>query len=425
MLDEPNVNESRRVIGKLKLVVVNHAFVVPALRHRWQLLAQDERFAVHLLVPRLWEQSWFGERVTYHIEEIHDGDFHLHPLPTTDTHNWSQYLFRSIDAHFRDIRPDLIYIVHEEGALIHQQIYLYRRLYAPKAKIVFFSMNARGVPHTHQPHPIKRAVQRFLWARTRKQTVAALAHYPGCKDSLRRGKYFKPIFLQTQVGVDEELFSPNPSARASYRRALRFDRATVIGYSGRLVEDKGVDDLVHAFVELAARRSDIALLLVGNGPLKPEIDALRAEHGLHERIHITGFVDQNEVPAYMNSMDVFVLGSKTMPHWIDTFPLVTVQAQSVGLPVIASNSASLPWQLDDTALLYPEGDRVQLASALTTLIDNPDLRAHYARKGQARSHEYFCHRGMTDSFKKVVDQVMEGTFMYHDDGEPYTQWKAY
>ena len=126
----------------------------------------------------------------------------------------------------------------------------------------------------------------------------------------------------------------------------------------------------------------------------------------------------------MNAMDTFVLGSKTMPHWIDTFPLVTVQAQAIKVPVIASNSASIPWQLDDSARIFKEGDRADLSSVIVEFIENKDLRDSYSIKGQKRSHANFCHDGMTENFKKIVDQVMNDKFIYHKKDEDYIQWKA-
>ena len=111
--------------------------------------------------------------------------------------------------------------------------------------------------------------------------------------------------------------------------------------------------------------------------------------------------------------------------WIDTFPLVTVQAQAVGLPVVASDSASLPWQLADTALFFHEGDRKELKEKVLIYAYNPPLKDEYAQKGRERSREYFCHGGMTENFKKIVAQVLEEKTVYHQENEKYTQWKAY
>jgi len=409
----------------LKIAIISHALVAPVNQNRWKRLAQDKNYEVHLLIPQYWEQTWFGEKVVYEPKEVHDDNFHVYPMPTTSIKNWGKYFFKSIDGKFREIKPDLIYIIHEESILIHHQIYLYKKLFSPKSKIIFFSMNARGIPYQKSTHPIKKHIHKWMWENIKKNTDAALVHYPGCLDSLRSGDYNKPIYLQTQVGVDETLFAPNECIRDEYRRKINFKDKFVIGYTGRLIVDKGVDDLVDVFIKLSQKYENIALLLVGNGNLKESIKDNLGKYSLQDRVHITGFIDQAEVPNYMNAMDTFVLGSKTMPHWIDTFPLVTVQAQATKVPVIASDSASIPWQLDDSAKIFKEGDREELYQALEEFINNKELRDDYAAKGQNRSHENFCHISMTENFKKIVEQVMSGEFIYHEKDEKYIQWKAY
>lgn len=411
--------------NKLKVVIISHAQVIPVFQNRWKRLAQDDIYEVHLLVPEYWEQTWFGEKVIYKPTEVHANNFHVHPLPTTSVKNWSRYLFKSIDAKFKEIQPQLIYIVHEEGILIHQQIYLYRKLFAPEAKIIFFSMNARGVPYQITRNPLKKIVYKWMWNTVVNQTEASLVHYPGCLESLRKGGYDKPVFLQTQVGVDENVFFPDSYNREKYRKKIKFQDKFVIGYSGRLTKDKGVDDLVAVFLSLVRQHENLALLLVGNGELRNEVESKFFEAKLNHLIHITGFVDQAEVPAYMNAMDVFVLGSKTTPHWVDTFPLVTVQAQAIGLAVIASNSGAIPWQLADSASIFPEGDKEKLKEAILNLIQDKGLRNKIALGGRKRCLENFSHAGMTENFKKIIQQVMSGAFNQHSEGETYTQWKAY
>lgn len=405
---------------KIKVAIISHALVQEIAQRRWKKLSEDKCFEVHLLIPRYWETTWFGidDKKVFCPEEVRDDNFHVHTLATTSVKNWGKYFFISFDVKFRKIKPDLIFIVHEESTWIHHQIYLYKKIFAPKAKVIFFSMNARGVPS-------KRFYHRWMWNNIKRNTDAALVHYPGCMESLRNGNYQKPIYLQTQIGVDETIFSPDKNIRSEYRRKVGFKGMFVIGYAGRLIVDKGVDDIVSVFIKLAKENFRLALLLVGNGGLKDHIEKQIGHENLEDRVHITGFVGQAEVPKYMNAMDIFVLGSKTAPYWIDTFPLVTVQAQACGVPVIASDSASLPWQLSDTAIFFQEGNRNQLKENLLKFISNKRLRNEYIKKGRNRSINYFCHEGMTEKFKKIVDQVLHNSCIFHEENEEYVQWKAY
>jgi len=411
--------------GKIKILIISHALVSDVNQKRWERLAKDNNYEVNLLIPKYWESNWFKEKIIYEPKEIRSKDYNIYTLNTTSKSKWTRYFFKSFSLKLNKIKPDLIYIIQEESIWVHHQIYLARKFFAPKAKIIFFSMNALGMTYEKTNNVLFKFILKLMWNNIKRNTEAALVHYPGCMDSLRKGGYNKPIYLQTQIGVDETLFTTSNDVREEYRKKLNYNSKFVIGYSGRLTAAKGVDDLFEVFCRLSKEHKDIALLLVGNGDLKESIEKGVIQLNLQNRVHITGFVDQSEVPKYMNAMDCFVLGSKTTTNWIDTFPLVTVQAQACGLPVIASNSGSIPWQLDNSAIIYSEGNREELSRAIIEFVECDNLRIKYAQIGQKRSNEYFCHGGMTQNFKKIVEQIMEHNYFYHNKEEEYKQWKAY
>ena len=99
-------------------------------------------------------------------------------------------------------------------------------------------------------------------------------------------------------------------------------------------------------------------------------------------------------------MDCFVLGSRTTENWVDTFPLVTVQAQIWQVPVIATESGAIPWQLKNTALYFNEGNVHQLKNILEKLYDDQKLRSNLANFGYERTLENFEHDIMN---RKLVE----------------------
>jgi glycosyltransferase involved in cell wall biosynthesis len=399
----------------MKIAVISHAFVQEVPRKRWRILAEKYGHEVHIIVPKKWYSTWFGNKRTFKVDKVRDNNFYIHPLATTSKKKWWQYFFLSFDMKLRQIKPDIIYIIHEEGIWVHQQIYLYRKLFAPNAKIIFFSMNARGVY-------LKRFYHRWMWQNLINNVEAAVVHYPGCLQSLRKAGFKKPIYIQTQVGVDEELFKPNPIIRKEMRKELNIENKFVIGYSGRLISDKGVDDLINA---LPIPEIDWYLILVGDGPLKKDIEEKIKKENWQNRILITSDISQELVPKYMNAMDCFVLASKTTPHWIDTFPLVTVQAMACKVPVICSDSASLPWQAGDCAMIFPEGDSQKIRDSIVEIAKNESLRDDLSEKGNKRSLANFCVKGLTRNFDKIMNQVLKEKIEIHQPGESYKQYKAY
>lgn len=398
----------------LQLVVIDHSFVEESQRKRWRLLAENHPVEVTLLVPRVWRSDWLREEVEYRPDPVHKDQYHVVPLPTTSKRRWMQYFFLSPDLKFRSIDPDLIHVQYSEMALIHHQVILYRKLWAPDAKTTFFTMNALGVSRD-------KWHQRLRWRHLKNNADAALGHYPDCRDSLRAAGFDEPIYLQTSYGVDESLFYPDTEDRERVRERLGLKDRFVVGYVGRLTSDKGVDDLLDA---LPLSGADWTLLLVGDGEMREEIRKTVDHQGWNDRVEMTGYVPQENVPHYLRAMDTFVLGSKTREYWIDTFPRTIVQAMACEVPVVGSNSGAIPFQVGDAGLIYTEGDVDALHDRLDRLAGNESLREELGRKGREESLSRFGQRALADNFYEILKQVHSGEIDYNEGNEA-VQYKAY
>ena len=381
------------------LLVISHACVIPSFRIRWRKLAESNDFNVHLLIPMKWEQTWFGEKVVYNSSSIQDKNFFIHALDTTSKNNWGKYKYLKLSSLIEEIKPDLIYLIHEESCLIHTQIRRLKYKFGNKFKVVFFTMNALGVPYKRSKNYIGKIIKYIQWLRIKKYTSGAVAHYPGCKKSLRDSSYTKPVLLQTQVGVCKVEYDYKQPSNNELPFLKNLKDKYVVGYCGRLDVKKGVDILFESFLSFSSDKPKSVLLLVGNGDLKQEFISYIKKYKI-TNIVITGFVEQKIIPKYLKIMDCFVLGSRTTENWVDTFPLVTVQAQMMKVPVIAAKSGAIPWQLKDTALYFDEGNIHQLKNRLEQLYDDQNLRSNLANFGYERSLENFEHDIMN---RKLVE----------------------
>jgi glycosyltransferase involved in cell wall biosynthesis len=184
-------------------------------------------------------------------------------------------------------------------------------------------------------------------------------------------------------GVDTELFRPVPPAPTDRRRK----RLLVVG---RMVERKGVADVIRALVGLP----DVELVLAG-GPaadalaLDPEarrLQQLAVATGTDDRVHLLGAVARTDMPALLASADVVV----TVP-WYEPFGLVPLEAMACGRPVVASSVGGLL----DTVVpglcgeLVPPRRPDVLTSTLASLLADPDRRRAYGEAGQRRVHELY------------------------------------
>ncbi len=397
----------------IKLAVISHALVQEIPRKRWRLLAEKHPVEVTLLVPGIWRSSWFTNNMEYRARPENRGGFRILPMPTTSRTNWSRFLFLSPDTRLARLKPDIIYVIQEESNWVHQQVIAYRNLWSPRSRMIFFSMNALG---TQQ----RKWHQRLRWDRIKNHYDAALCHYPGCLESLRRGGFTKPVYMQTQVGVDEELYRPDGSQRLAVRERLGLSNRFVIGFAGRLSRDKGIQDLLDA---MPLEETDWSLLIVGNGEYRDEIERFRNEPGWANRIHLVGAVPHEEVPDYMRAMDCLVLPSRTRSYWIDTFPNVLAQAMACRVPVIGSDSGAIPYLTGDSGLIFPEGDTAGLREHLRTLAQDTSLREDLAEGGRRQSIRRFGVEMITRNFYDIMQQVLSGRFQHDlDEDDQRKAW---
>jgi glycosyltransferase involved in cell wall biosynthesis len=357
-------------------------------------------YEIRILCPEYWESRWFKTKKPQVFRPSHEKEEHYEvwPVPTTDHRDWSRYLIKNLHAHIIQFAPDVIYCIHEEGIRALHQSIIYRRIFAPGAKLLYFTMDV--FPRVPTGGSRKRRLSsRVLWGNVRWGTDGAVCHYPGIRRQLRRESYQEPILMQSQIGVNAELFRPNPEARRAIRNDLNL-AGFVVGFVGRLTEAKGVHDLLAALEQLPVQWS---LLLVGDGELRENIRAWAAERGYEDRVRLIGRCPKTEVPAYMNAMDCLVLGSHRTEHWIDTFPNVVPEAMCTKTPVIGSESGAIPFQLGGQGMLFPEGDADELRRCLLMLARSPERGCEMGKNLRRRAVRRFSVDALNRDFHQFLE----------------------
>jgi glycosyltransferase involved in cell wall biosynthesis len=252
---------------------------------------------------------------------------------------------------------------------------------------------------------LMRVYQTILWWHVRIGTDGALVHVPLIADRMAADGYTKPTLIQTQIGVDPDVFYPDKTQGAAVRQELGLS-GTVVGYAGRIIENKGIPQLLQALEGLSGAWS---LLLVGDGPFRNEVERWASKKGWCDRVRITGQVGVNEVARFMRAMDIFAFGSLVKPeqnYW-DMFPLVVAQAMATGLPVVGSDGGGVPYQLGGKGLLFPPGDAKTLRARLEYLMSNIHLRWEIGNDLFQRAQSEFCIPAMNKTFVSFVNQLVE------------------
>jgi glycosyltransferase involved in cell wall biosynthesis len=219
--------------------------------------------------------------------------------------------------------------------------------------------------------------RRFIaWAARRSARVIAISSYTSAA-------------LRAIVDVPVEVIpyaAALPPSSASPARA--HGDATVL-FVGRLVERKGVAHLIDA---LARLDDHSRLVVVGDGPERPRLEARARELGLADRVVFRGRISDAELQRAYQGADVFVL-----PAVVDSrgdtegLGVVLLEAMNYGVPVVASNIGGIVDIVVDreTGILVPPADPVALAGALQTVLGDPSRARELGEAGRRRLAEHF------------------------------------
>jgi glycosyltransferase involved in cell wall biosynthesis len=231
---------------------------------------------------------------------------------------------------------------------------------------------------------------------------AAIAGSQEALEILRSKGFTKPVSVIPQLGVDPDFFVKNDSS--SLRSSMGIENKFVIGYVGRIVEEKGIGDMISALSKLPQL---CALVLVGEGKFRGEAERLAQQLGLSSRIHWIPQVASLDIPRYMNLFDILVLPSRTTLRWKEQFGRVLVEAMACGTPPIGSSSGEIPNVIGDGGLVFPERDADALAAQIRLLLDHPDYLSTLAEKGRARVLQNFTHRKIAERTVQLYYGLLE------------------
>lgn len=393
----------------MKILIISHALIRAESQIRWKRLVENySDIDVRILVPRLWRSNWFeGSKQKYSGLNINTERYEVIPVVTTSDKNWYYYLIPALRYHLASYNPDIIYCIHEENIFVLHQAIAFRRIFIPKAKLVYFSMDVSDrisrPKNRNIKEIIKYAYSAVVWKNVVTGTDGAFVHFPEIKAKMIKYGYRQPIYIQTQIGVDENQFHPDREAGKKVKDQLGLC-GFVVGFVGRLIEEKGLIDLLKSMKNAPP---DWQLLIVGEGPCREYVEEWAIENNFCERLVMTGYVPLAEVPNYMRAMDVFVLGSKATPKWTDTFPLVVAQAMATRIPTIVSDSGALPYQVGiKEGLIFRAGDYVMLRKIIDMLYCNEEFREQEAERLFRRAREKFCIDGINEHFYLNIKQIV-------------------
>jgi colanic acid/amylovoran biosynthesis glycosyltransferase len=181
---------------------------------------------------------------------------------------------------------------------------------------------------------------------------------------------------------------------------------------GRLVEKKGFTDAIQA-VEIARRdRADVTLQVIGDGPLRGDLQSQIDHLGLGEYVRLLGELDQDELIAVLHESDVLVAPSVRAADGDEDAPVNKLkEAMAMGLPVVATRHGGIGELIEDgvSGYLAPERDSAALADRIVRLIGEKPRWPAMGRAGRRRVLEQFDSEPLNDRLVELYEQIIRGS----------------
>ena len=177
----------------------------------------------------------------------------------------------------------------------------------------------------------------------------------------------------------------------------------------RLVEKKGLEYSIKAFKQVYKKGKDITYIIVGDGPLRKQLEMLVEKLGISQKVIFVGPLAQGEIINAFKSAHIFILASITANDGdLEGTPTVLLEAMCSGLPVISTLHAGIPEQVINgkSGFLVPERDISALAERLEYLITHPENWPKMGRAGRQHVEEYFDIDKLNDNIVMIYHNLI-------------------
>lgn len=252
------------------------------------------------------------------------------------------------------------------------------------------SLSGPGAP-THDRHYVRRA-------RELPANVRFIANSHATKRRLEQIGIDAGRIIVKYLGVPFDGNSPLVPTRPSTCLNLLF--------LGRLVDFKGPDLLIRAFLRACELGLDGCLKIAGDGPMRGECKALRDASGFANRIHLLGAVSELEGNALRADADIFTAHNQMGPQTRqeEAFGVAYVEAMAAGLPIVTGRNGSLPEIIEhgEEGLLVTPGDIEAHARAFIDLARNPEERQRMGRNARVRALRQFSLQREMEQLREIL-----------------------
>ncbi len=351
----------------MRVLMISKALVAGTSQRKLEELAKCGA-ELTLVTPPYWRHDDGSTQV---LERLYTAGYRMIETPLRFNGNYHLHYYPRLASIMDEVKPQVVHIDEEpyNTATVHAMYLAAHR----KIPALFFAYQNI---YRNYPPPF-RQFERYNY----RHAAAAIAGNREAGEVLKQKGYQGPLYTIPQFGFDTAVF------RRSRPRPLRApDDPFILGYLGRLKEEKGLLTLLEALYILP---ENCRALFIGQGPMKNQLADYAQSRGLAGRVEFRGGIPTSQVPEALSEIDTLVLPSLTRPNWKEQFGRTLAEAMSCETPVIGSDSGEIPYVIGDAGLVFAEGNAGELAGCVTRLLTDPEFYAELARRGRQRVLDHF------------------------------------
>ena len=179
------------------------------------------------------------------------------------------------------------------------------------------------------------------------------------------------------------------------------ERNNLVGYIGRLSEEKGVLNFVRAIPEILKERNDMEFLIGGDGQLRGEIEKYISGKNLNDKVKLAGWIPHEKLPDYLNELKLVVL-----PSYTEGLPNIMLEAMACGTPVLATPVGAIPDVITDgeTGFIMENNSPECIARNVMRALKHPNLE-RIAENARALVEREFTYEKAVERWREVLENV--------------------
>ncbi len=380
-------------------MLIGHTYSVEINREKALYLANYFNVIVCTIDLEGWKV--FGRESKDISTATHEGVYELRRLlrwPAWQDH--TKIFLKGLRQEMAQFRPDVILVENEPWSLMRWQARLTSWITCPKATFAEFSWEN-----------VRRAglkgfiVNLFYKAAAATTDIVIGGNRAAGNLYLDAGLNPERLHIDGQLGVNEADF---PIASLEEKQSWRVDQGWaaddfVIGFCGRLVEEKGVLELAQAIHSLRTDFPHLRLALLGSGTLEAKLAQMDSSGCW---LRILPPVPHHQVYTFLNKLDVFVLPSKPLKQegrfWEEQFGHVLIEAITAGALTIGSDSGAIPEVINDDRMIFQHSSPDAIVAILSQILANQSQHKQLSKQQRSACLAHWSHAELASRYAGIL-----------------------